>query len=107
MLPESPTGISPLVAGRTDGGWGVNSLGAVFDNENGRHVSYAPGETVQLPGGYGFVVKRRGQEEVEALVIRDPMSAASAELHILFGAADKKGLLQCGSSSFLSEPRYS
>ncbi len=85
------TGINPVVAGRTEDGWGVTSLGAVFHNENGRHVFYAPGETVQLPGGDSFVVKPvMEQEEVETLVIGDAMAATSAQLDKLFSATEKK-----------------
>lgn len=85
------TGINPVVAGRNEDGWGVTSLGAVFHNENGRHVFYAPGETVQLPGGGTFVVQPvMEQEEVEALVIADAMAATSAQLDKLFSATEKK-----------------
>ena len=85
------TGINPVVAGRTEDGWGVTSLSAVFHNENGRHVFYAPGETVQLPGGDSFVVKPvMEQEEIEALVIGDALAATSAQLDKLFSATEKQ-----------------
>ncbi len=84
-------GINPIVEGRNEDGWGVTSLGAVFHNENGRHVIYAPGETVQLPHGRTFVVAPdMWQEELDALVVGDAMAATSAELDKLFGVAEEK-----------------
>ncbi|MEZ5502426.1 MAG: hypothetical protein R3E50_07100 [Halioglobus sp.] len=69
----------------------MTSLGAVFHNENGRHVFFAPGETVQLPGGHSFVVAPvMERQEVETLVIGDALGAMGAELEKLEGATAKK-----------------
>ncbi len=37
--------------------WGVSSLGAVFRNQNGQHVFFAPGETIKLSEQVSFVVE--------------------------------------------------
>lgn len=37
--------------------WGISSLGAFYRNEDGKHVFYAPGETVQLTKLFSFVVE--------------------------------------------------
>lgn len=50
-------GLKLPATGSEDGKWGLSRFGAVFRNENGLHVFYAPGETVTLPSGVTFVVK--------------------------------------------------
>lgn len=37
--------------------WGISSLGAFYRNEDGKHVFYAPGETVKLFDDFSFVVE--------------------------------------------------
>lgn len=37
--------------------WGISSLGAFYRNEDGKHVFYAPGETVKLVDDYSFTVE--------------------------------------------------
>lgn len=83
------------------GHWGVNKLGALFHDENGKHVFYAPGETVDLGHGIKFVVKPVMQEdELEAYVITAAMRGFS-DLPKDFGRpeADKKSDHRCGSWS--------
>lgn len=48
-------GRSPAT-GEFSSDWGVSSLGAFYRNEGGKHVFYAPGETVQLTKSFSFVV---------------------------------------------------
>lgn len=43
--------------------WAVNQLGAVYHDEDGKHVFYAPGETVDLGHDVKFVVKPVMEED--------------------------------------------
>ena len=56
------SGMPPVDKTRA-GSWGVNQLGAVYHDENGKHVFYAPGETVDLGHGVTFVVKPVMEED--------------------------------------------
>lgn len=58
----------PPALGKSSQSWGVTKLGAVFRNENGKHIFFAPGETVKLTDRVSFVVKP-GMEEVELQAI--------------------------------------
>jgi hypothetical protein len=47
--------------------WGISSLGAFYRNEDGKHVFYAPGETVKLVDDYSFTVEPvMDDEELQA-----------------------------------------
>lgn len=43
--------------GKAAAAWGISSLGAFYRNEGGKHVFYAPGETVKLSESYSFTVE--------------------------------------------------
>jgi hypothetical protein len=47
----------PPATGDAASEWGISSLGAFYRNEDGKHVFYAPGETVKLVEHYSFVVE--------------------------------------------------
>lgn len=47
----------PPVADKADKHWGVTKHGALFRNSDGKHVFFAPGETVKLSDKVSFVVK--------------------------------------------------
>lgn len=47
----------PPASHSIDKDWGVSSLGAVFRNQNGQHVFFAPGETIRLSEQVSFVVE--------------------------------------------------
>lgn len=47
----------PPASDSNDKDWGVSSLGAVFRNQNGQHVFFAPGETIKLSERVSFVVE--------------------------------------------------
>ena len=50
------SGGSPAT-GEAASDWGMSSLGAFYRNEDGKHVFYAPGETVKLYDDFSFVVE--------------------------------------------------
>lgn len=43
--------------GETASQWGTSPFGAFFQNEGGKHVFYAPGETVKFSDNFSFVVE--------------------------------------------------
>ena len=47
----------PPASGDAASEWGTSSLGAFYRNEDGKHIFYAPGETVKLVEDYSFVVE--------------------------------------------------
>ncbi len=64
--------------GESASDWGISSLGAFYRNEDGKHVFYAPGETVQLTKEFNFVV--------EPVMDEDELAAkASAAIMNSFG----------------------
>lgn len=66
-------------AGKAENGfWGVNQLGSLYHDENGKHVFYAPGETVDLGHDVKFVVKPVMQEdELQMYVVTAGMRSFS------------------------------
>ncbi len=57
------SGMPPAEKAEKKGHWGVNQLGALFHDEHGKHVFYAPGETVDLGYDVKFVVKPVMEED--------------------------------------------
>ncbi len=72
----------PPASDSNDKDWGVSSLGAVFRNQNGKRVFFAPGETVKLSEQVSFVVEpvmEEGElETILAAAVLDSWGAGSA-----------------------------
>ncbi len=83
-------GIGPI-DDHSESAWGTTSLGAVLHNENGKHVIYAPGETVTLPHGVTFVVAPiMDDQELEAMVIGDALRGFDGDADLVRIASKAK-----------------
>lgn len=70
-------GLEPATE-KTNKRFGITGLGAVYRDEGGKHVFYAPGETVQLGGNVSLVVKPvMDAEELQTIAIAAAMRSFS------------------------------